>query len=846
MPTELEPRRRRPSSGQRRRVRRAVTLIAPITLGVCLVVSPQLLGGAYGWGIAIIAALAGIACLAAAWAARADGLKAPLDLPSGALIAVVAWTLVQAMPLPRSVTQLLQPQAVHMADAAAALTDASEPGWIPLSISPGSTRAEIVKGAAGVAVFLAAWLLASLGHRKRVVQLAALSTVTMALVALSHLAAGADRVFGVYEQVHTASAFLAPLVNANHLSGFLAMGVPILIGLGLEEEERGIRIGYLTAAAVVGASALLAPSRGGVAALACGTIALGALGLARRRRGDRRDVGVTFASVGATVAAIAGLGLYVGAENLYRDFEHGDASKLELAAKGLALSLDHPWTGVGRGAFSAAFVAENAQDLRFTHPENLLAQWTSEWGLVVGMVVLGLLAWALLRGIASAHSWSRLGAAAGIVAIVVHDLVDFALEMAGVAVVASALLAAAIAPRRSSRVRERREVRAWVAAAAVGAGALVSVAMIGWRIDAESAFALQTELTSLMRDQEDRDAFRRTLVSAIRLHPAEPAFPLLGGAEATRHGDARAVAWLNRAMLLAPGWSSPHVESARYLAQRGRATQSFLEVRAAEERRAGTAARLACTIVERRPDTASELVRVAGDGELGRDILDRAARCLPLDHAAGITIDDHLATHGSATARVRQARRSLASSDARAALAVLDPVRDARDVEVQLTRARALLSLDQHQRALRVLEWARTLTDRPEAVLQLRAQTQAAAGDAEGMRASMDELRQLSPGRTRELAAAWIAQGRLEHSLGNQGPALQAYQAADRLDPTSGGLTSAASLLERLGDLPGAFRAHGELCMRAGPESPSCTAREQLRARMAESPAHSPQLLGTP
>lgn len=814
-----------------------------MALGLCLVVSPQLLGGAYGWGMAITAGLAGVACLTAAWAARADGLKAPVDLPVAALAAVVLWTLVQALPMPRAITGLLQPDSVELADAAARLTGAEAPGWVPLSISPGSTRAEIVKGAAALAAFLAAWLLASLGHRKRVAQVAGLSTLVMAAVALSHLAAGADRVFGVYEQVHTASAFLAPLVNANHLSGFLAMGVPVLLGLGLEEEERGIRIGYLTAAAVVGASALLAPSRGGVAALVCGLIALGVLGLARRRKAESREVGITFASIGATIAAIAGLGLYVGAENLYRDFEHGDASKLELAAKGLALSLDHPWVGVGRGAFSAAFVAENAQDTRFTHPENLLAQWTSEWGLLAGVLLVVVLVWAVVRGIASAHTWSRLGAAAGIVAIVVHDLVDFALEMVGVAVVASALLAIVIAPRRSSRARPRREVRAWVAAAIAGGAALVAVAALGWRIDGESVFALQGELTASMRAR-DREAFRETLVRATRLHPAEPAFPLLGGAEATRHDDPRAPAWLNRAMVRAPGWSSPHVETARYLARRGRFTQAFLEIRAAEERRLGSASGLACTIVQRRPETTAELLRIAGDDEL--ELLERVARCLPLQHPGCAAIDARLAALGKASARVREARRALQRRDPRGALRTLEQLRDADDADVQVTRARALLALGEHSRALRVLDRAERVAARIEGVLQLRAETQASMGDADGMRQSMEALRARAPGEPRPLARAWLAEGRLEESLGNHGLAVRAFHAADRLDPTVGGLAAAASLLERGGDLAGAYRAHEELCMRSGASGPSCATRDRLRATMAESLTRPPQRSGTP
>lgn len=820
MPTE-----RRRSKEARRRVRRAATYLAPAALGICLVVSPQLLGGAFGWGVAIIAGLAGIACLAAVWTARRDGLEASLDLPAGLLLGLLLWTVLQATPLPRAVTEMLQPEAVAMADASARLIEASPPAWVPLSLSPGSTRAEIVKGAGIVAAFFAAWLLVSLGHRRRVGQLVALSTLTMAVVALAHLAADAERVFGVYAQMQTASSFLAPLLNQNHLGGFLAMGVPLAIGLGLDERDPGKRLTYLGAATVIGASVLLCVSRGGVAGLVCGLLALGTLGLARTRKSG--DVGTTYATIGAAVAAIAGLGLYVGAEALYRDFEHGDASKLELGANGMALALDHPWVGVGRGAFSAAFVSQHGSSVRYTHPENLLAQWTSEWGLVVALGVLALLGWAFVRSIGVSSSWTRLGAAAGVVAIVVHDLVDFALEMAGVAVVAAALLAVVIAPRRRSRrARSAGGVRAWHGAALAGGGALLATLSWGWSIDRDGPLALQQRLT-----EQTGEAFRATLLDAVRLHPAEPVFPLLAGAAAVQEQDERAVLWLNRAMVLAPGWASPHVETARFLARRGRVTQAFLELREAEERQGGRGAALTCTILERRPSAVSELLRVAGDGALASSWLDRVARCLPVEHEATIAIDAHLIERGGVGARVREARRLTTGEDARGALAVLDPVRDEPELDVQLARAQALTMLNEHDRALRVLERAESLADRPERVLGMRARVEASAGDAEAMRETMQRVRSRARGRGTPLAAAWVAQGRLEQSMGNEGAALAAFMRAHDLDPASPGLANAAALAERTGDLGRALRAYGELCRGAGDESPHCAARDRVRER---------------
>jgi tetratricopeptide (TPR) repeat protein len=458
-------------------------------------------------------------------------------------------------------------------------------------------------------------------------------------------------------------------------------------------------------------------------------------------------------------------------------------------------------------------------------------------------VLAGALAWGIVRATATARSWTSLGAAAGLVAIVVHDLVDFALEMAGVAVVAAALLAAVVAPRRSA-ARTERGVRARHAGALAATLALIATALLGPRLDAESTHALTAQLVRLAKSG-DRESFEATLRQALRLHPAEPVFPLLAGAAAVRDDDDRALRWLNRAMVLAPGWASPHVETARLLAQRGRLTQAFLELREAETRHAGSGTALACTILEQRPHAAPELVRIAGAGPFADDLLDRIARCLPLEHEASTIVDAHLVERGSIGARTRNASRLLAAGDARAALEALESLRTP-DTDAQLVRASALLALGEHREALHVLDRAEALADRPEEVLALRARVQAAAGDVEGMRTTMRRIRGRAGGRARALAAAWITEGGLEQSLGNTGAALSAYQRAHRLDPDSAGLARSAALAESTGDLSRALRAYAELCLRDGRESPHCAARDRVERRLAELPRLPAQPPGTP
>jgi tetratricopeptide (TPR) repeat protein len=838
---------RAPSSdrGRRERSRRStewMTRVALWMLAGTVVIAPQLLGGRFGWGITIIALLAGGCCATAGWSARGT-IRGRVPWMVLVMIALVAWTAFQALPLPRTFVEIVQPLAVDRIDAAYALLDEPPPYWIPLSLSPAGTQAEIVKGLGIAAAFIAAWLLASLGQRSMVIVAVGASTCAMALVKIGHLAADADAVFGVYDDPNSG----APLINMNHLSGFLALGAPILAGAAMHARERGQRILWIAGSVFVGATALIATSRGGAASLVFGMMVLGVCGLWRSLGSkSKRPVAMPILTIGAALAAALGLGLYVAAESLYVDFERGDASKLEIAWRGLELALTHPWTGVGRGAFSAAMTAHFGGMLRYTHPENVVAQWCSEWGLVVGLTLVVLLGMAFFRAVRGTRHWLHLGGAAALASIAAHDLVDFSMENVGVAVVVAALAGAVLAPHESARSRAARS-RSSVGsiAIAVSVAAVLAGIVLGLRIDSVSEHSLRRQIEGAMRAEPLEDHSAR-IREAIRLHPAEPAFVVLGGANAVRRGEPSAISWLNHAMVLAPGWSSPHELAAEFLVSRRNFTQALLEARRAQELRPGSGSQIACRIVAAHHSLAATFVRVAGRDDEGTLMLDQTAACLALDSPAAMEIDEQLTRRRVIGASLRAARRALARGDHAAAEREMSPWRRTQTVEVAVTRADIAMAAGRPNDAARILERAERWTDNPSGILRQRALALAAAGEAEEMRRVVERLRGRAAGSADVVATTWLLQGQLEQQLGNHGRAMQAYERAARLDPDGQGLMYVALLSDTIGNYARSLRAWNELCTRGGPSSDACAQRDRVRARLAESPLSPPQRIPAP
>lgn len=815
-------------------------------LALALVVPPQLLGGIEGWAIGLTASLALVA-LAACHVATVPILEVPYRWPLLAvMLALVGWTALQAMPLPCGLVEWVAPTAAgHVLTNRELLQDASA-GTCTLSWDPGSTRWEIAKGVAIVASFLSAWLLSAAGHRRKVLGAVAVSATLMAIVGLSHFAMGADAVFGVYEPRYTmARPVLAPLLNPNQLAGFLAMGVPVLAGLGLGTHHLALRLTWMLGALVCGATAVLTLSRGGVAGLVAGLVLLGALMLRRRRGGSRGASRLAW--MAGLSALILSAAAYLALEPVSREVASGDLSKLELIGQAAEFSLEQPWMGVGRGAFAAAFVqAGDLTQYRAEHPESFFVQWASEWGLPAALALLVILAVALVRAAGTLRSVEQAGALAAVGSVAVHELVDFSLELVGMAVVAAAVLGAAVA--HHDRKAIRREKRAAQPTPAPLARSALPVAIAGAALLAlllpslarGSVRSLQDELTAALQTG-NHERFEEHLRYGLALHPSEPAIAVLAATEAVHRDDPRALHWLNRAMALAPSWPAPHALAARWLWARGARDQAMLELRAAATISPGAAGPFICDELAPREDAAAHIDRAAPVGPLRPAFLAVAASCLPPRAPAAAEVDALLleASPEAIHPRLRLARRLSEAGEVERALAEIEKLARAHPGErkVWLTLAHVQLQAGDPEAAAQALRRAGRLPGPREPLLRTRARTEAAMGRYDAMSETLQTLRGLSMGSPERMAAASSLEGQLWKQAGRPASALRAFERAHRADPQRKRLELIARTAKEMGDRVRALRTYLKLC-HTYPDVPRyCKIEQRLRSSMTNGAA---------
>ncbi len=355
--------------------------------------------------------------------------------------------LVQMVPLPLWMTQMLSPRAAALALEVAEFTQ-TPAGLVASSLAPYATWQQWMKLLSVGLFFLVVYN--TYRTRDQVRRLLWTMLLTTALISL----------FGIIQRVtwngrfywigplSPHSSVFGPFVNRAHFAGLVVVVVPMGLAMMFGMRRAHVRRRLLRSwrdrlrawnthdvgaerlipflILLAGGAALVSGSRGGVVSLLGALLAMSSLG-AQGRAGRRR------AAVGAAaIALILLVAVWVGGDILYGTIERlgeelgaaDESPRMRLWQDAMAQWYDAPLLGTGLGSFGVAFEPYRTAKapVIFTHAESDWVQLLTDTGvlglaLVIAASAIVILALARARGHA-ADSWDRALALGALVALI--------------------------------------------------------------------------------------------------------------------------------------------------------------------------------------------------------------------------------------------------------------------------------------------------------------------------------------------------------------------------------------------------------------------------------------------
>ena len=492
----------------------------------------------------------------------------------------------QSLPLPMGVRNVLDPRGSSL------LVDAAiEPptAW-PLSLDPPRTRVEIGRAAAALAIFLAAYHLAS-GRRRRSMLMRAVGLTGIAAVAIGagHKIFGVTRIFGMFPST-ARTLLVGPFVNANHTAELLELAAFTCLACSYQRRTILNRVGWIVGLVLCAGGMAATLSRGAFVGGFVGLLTFAGWSRLNRNGAPRSETGVKSMVLGAGIMGLVVLAaVALGAGELIDRFQAANLGRdlrLHLWRDSLRVFTAHP-LGIGRGAFDRVFpiyrTVKSDLPVRFAFVENQPLQMLIDGGWIFFAALVsatGLVAWNIFRH--GRRDRTEAALVAGLVAVLVHNLFDFGLETLGVLLPFMAILGTTLGRSRSdaATVRGRRQ---WPLAVACGGGLLVGVISV--------AHASYDNFDQLLKRPTSADDRKALLLRAQRVHPLDYYYPLAYARLEALRGPAGSPSprfrALNRALVLCPQCETVHIEVARNLWSMGSRGQAMLEWRSAVQLQPG-------------------------------------------------------------------------------------------------------------------------------------------------------------------------------------------------------------------------------------------------------------------
>ena len=368
------------------------------------------------------------------------------------------------IPVPEGWVRLAAGPTVAARRAVAVTVPEASARFSPESLSPPDTLDALLLLAAYAFVGLAAAVAIRDGrHLKHAAMVITASSAFQALYGASEYLTGHQHIFGYVKKYHLDAA-TGTFINQNHFAGYLAMTLPLALALLVQGVRRfpgriprRERVLYLAtpeglpivlagpAILIIWAAVFLSYSRAGLAVALLGTVLFAVFaGFGRRRLRilgasllfplvlfllwqDVRAPGERFVSPATTVGLLKG--------------------RVPIWGASLRMVPEYAILGTGYGTFESAFVLYRPPTIvnLWNHAHNDWLQALTEGGVGAGLICFLVLYLALRQMSPRApplrHGVSILdGAAASLVAISLHSLVDFCLRIPAIAVLLAFVL----------------------------------------------------------------------------------------------------------------------------------------------------------------------------------------------------------------------------------------------------------------------------------------------------------------------------------------------------------------------------------------------------------------------
>ncbi|MDA8238932.1 MAG: O-antigen ligase family protein [Nitrospiraceae bacterium] len=407
-----------------------------------LILAALLFGSVEVWSSSLILFL--VFTLGLSWVLRGELVRHETTRQEKILLAVpaalIAYGLVQIVPLPQAIVGVLSPAAYRVyryysVDAA---------GFMPLSLDTYRTTTELLKEAAFFIVFLIVMVNGKgPGVLRGMMRNLVVAGFCLSMFAIVQKATWNGDIYW-FRELGLGGAPFGPFVNRNHFAGFIGMIVPLGLGLALtvRSREKQVLFGFMSV--VMAVALCFSLSRGGITGFFAG-VALFTFLMLKDRVGKW---GVW--PVGIFLIVLLTYLLYLGVAPIVERFYKTDVTaeqRLDVWLATVGAIRDYWFAGSGPGTFIDLFPLYAPAGIQsiYDHAHNDYLEFILENG-AVGTLLLaafaGLLISAAGRKIRGRAAVMRTAVLSALFSMAVHSFFDFNLHILSNALLFACLLGA--------------------------------------------------------------------------------------------------------------------------------------------------------------------------------------------------------------------------------------------------------------------------------------------------------------------------------------------------------------------------------------------------------------------